>query len=175
MPILNAHDPITIGRSVITGTVLSVDGSSVNRDGVTAIGRDLHMPAATTTQTNTASTTLAIGARALIGTPTLAGANASQTITDAAALYITAAPAAGTNMTLTRTYSILCDAGQLRVDSNVQINNTATFATTQPTASAVFQSGTAPAGAITTGGAIFTNGTVMRKIIADGTASNIET
>ena len=51
----------------------------------------------------------------------------------------------------------------------------ANFGTTQPTNAIVFQGGTAPAGAITTSSAIFASTTVMRKIIADGTVSNIET
>jgi hypothetical protein len=37
------------------------------------------------------------------------------------------------------------------------------------------KSGTAPAGAITTSGGIFSSDTVVRKIIAAGTVSNVET
>lgn len=143
-------------------------------------------PSTTGSYFNIATATFTDNATAMSGTatafvaynlvaPTLAATNTSVTTTDAATFRVSAAPTAGTNETLTRSYSLWCDAGQLRVDSNVQVNNTAAFATTEPTAAAVFQSGTAPVGAITTGGAVFTSTTVMRKIIADGTASNIET
>lgn len=49
------------------------------------------------------------------------------------------------------------------------------FATTQPTNAIVFREGTAAAGAITTASALFASATVLRKIIADGTVSNVET
>lgn len=49
------------------------------------------------------------------------------------------------------------------------------FATTEPTQSVVLEAGTAPAGAVTTSSGIFASATVLRKIIADGTASNVET
>jgi len=48
------------------------------------------------------------------------------------------------------------------------------FATTDPTSAVVFKSGTAAAGAIVTSSAIFASDTVLRKIIADGTVSNIQ-
>ena len=57
----------------------------------------------------------------------------------------------------------------------IEIGNSQAFGTTQGTNEAVFQSGTAPAGTLTTGCAIFTDGTSMRKIIAANTVSNIET
>jgi hypothetical protein len=49
------------------------------------------------------------------------------------------------------------------------------FATTEPTQAVVLESGTAPAGAITTSNGMFSSDTVLRKIIAAGTVSNIET
>jgi hypothetical protein len=48
------------------------------------------------------------------------------------------------------------------------------FATTDPTSAVVFKSGTAAAGAIVTSSAIFASDTLLRKIIADGTVSNIQ-
>lgn len=63
----------------------------------------------------------------------------------------------------------------LRITGNVEHGAVSAFATTEPVSAATFKTGTAPAGAVTTSGGVFTNGTVMRKIIADGTASNIET
>jgi hypothetical protein len=50
-----------------------------------------------------------------------------------------------------------------------------TFASTQPTNTLVIKVGTAPAGAITTSVGLFTDGTTMKKIIADGTVSDVQT
>ena len=62
---------------------------------------------------------------------------------------------------------------------NTVLGTPGTFASTQPVAAVVMggssSGGTAPAGAITTSGAVFASDTVVRKIIADGTASNVET
>lgn len=62
---------------------------------------------------------------------------------------------------------------------NVAIGNPGAFATTQPQGAVIMGgsslSGIAPVGAITTAGAIFASDTVVRKIIAAGTASNVET
>jgi hypothetical protein len=71
---------------------------------------------------------------------------------------------------------ITITAGDVQVvAANLRMGASETFGTTQPTSAVVFKQGTAPAGAITTSSAIFTNGTLMRKIIADGTVSNIQT
>lgn len=55
------------------------------------------------------------------------------------------------------------------------LGTVSTFGTTQPTNTLVLREGTAPAGAITTAGGIFSSATVLQKIIAAGTVSNIET
>jgi len=47
------------------------------------------------------------------------------------------------------------------------------FATTEPTQAVVLEAGTAPAGAITTSSGIFASATVLRKIIAAGTVSDV--
>lgn len=49
------------------------------------------------------------------------------------------------------------------------------FGSTEPVSATTYKQGTEGAGAVTTAGGIWTNGTVMRKIIAAGTVSNIET
>ena len=103
-------DSIGLGADDVAGAFLAVTGYTTNRAGVTSVGREYHAPAGTFTDTNAASTTLAVGARGFIGAPTFAGANASQVITDAFN-YVFAAPAAGTNMTLTRAYTVGMDAG----------------------------------------------------------------
>ena len=47
------------------------------------------------------------------------------------------------------------------------------FATTEPTQGVVLEAGTAAAGAITTSSGIFSSATVLRKIIANGTVSDV--
>lgn len=62
---------------------------------------------------------------------------------------------------------------------NINLGNAGAFATTQPQGAVIMGGtslgGVAPVGAITTAGAVFASDTVVRKIIADGTASNVET
>jgi len=72
--------------------------------------------------------------------------------------------------------NLVVTAGDDRVTAgNLRLGAISTFGTTEPTSAAVFKTGTAPAGAITTSGGVFSSTTVMRKIIAAGTVSNIET
>ena len=59
------------------------------------------------------------------------------------------------------------------VAENLYMGTSGLFASTEPTSAIIFQSGTAPAGAIVTASALFANDTVLRKIIADGTVSNV--
>ena len=61
------------------------------------------------------------------------------------------------------------------VAGNLSAGNRPTFLTTQPVGAVIMDSDTAPSGAITTAGAIFSSDTVVRKIIAAGTISNVET
>ena len=136
MIVLDASaDALSLGAAAVAGTFLTIDGDTVNRAGVTAVGRAVHLPAGTFTQTNNASTTLAIGSAVYLGTPTFAGSNASQTLTDAATFYVAAAPAAGTNMTLTRNYALWIDAGEIRADGGITIadRGTVTQATNKST------------------------------------------
>ena len=58
---------------------------------------------------------------------------------------------------------------------NLRIGTISAFATTEPTNTVVMRAGTAPAGAITTAGGLFSSTTVVQKIIAAGTVSNVET
>lgn len=62
---------------------------------------------------------------------------------------------------------------------NVALGNPGAFATTQPQGAVIMGGtslgGVAPAGAIATAGGIFASDTVVRKIIAAGTVSNVET
>lgn len=82
---------------------------------------------------------------------------------------------AGTGASVT-TGNLTTVAGDERITAgNLRLGVVSAFATTQPTSAVVMKEGTAPAGAITTSGGIFSSATVVRKIIADGTASNVET
>jgi len=58
---------------------------------------------------------------------------------------------------------------------NLRLGAISAFATTEPTSAVVMKQGTAPSGAIATSGGIFADGTVVKKIIAAGTVSNVET
>ena len=53
---------------------------------------------------------------------TLAATNASVTTTDATTMYISSAPSAGTNMTLTNSYALWVDSGITRLDGNLFIS-----------------------------------------------------
>ena len=67
-------------------------------------------------------------------------------------------------------------AGDERVTAgNIRLGAVEAFGTTEPTSAIVFKSGTAFSGAITTSGGIQASDTVLRKIIAAGTVSNVET
>ena len=138
---------------------------------MTAVGNQLHIPTGSLTDSGVTGT-IAVLAPVLVGARTVVATN-TITYTDATAIRAVI-PVAGTGSTFTRVYGVW-SSGQIRADSNFQVNNTEVFATTQPTASVVFQSGTAPSGSITTGGALYTSTTAIRKIIASGTDSLVET
>ena len=158
------------GVAVVAGAAFTLSNLT-GRSLVTAVGHQLHVPAGSLTDGGVTGT-IAVLAPVFIGARTILATN-TITYTDVAGLRIVI-PIASTGATFTRTYA-LWTSGQVRADSNFQVNNTATFATTEPTASVVFQSGTAPSGSITTGGALYTSTTAMQKLIANGTASAIET
>ena len=74
------------------------------------------------------------------------------------------------------TGNIIATAGDVRVTAaNVRLGAVETFGTTEPTSAIVFKSGTAVAAAITTSGGLQATDTVVTKIIAAGTVSNVET
>ena len=96
-------------------------------------------------------------------------------LTTAAAIVATTTVTAGTGLSVT-TGNNTTVAGDDRVTAgNVRLGVVSAFATTEPTSAVVMKTGTAPAGAITTSGGIFSSATVVRKIIAAGTVSNVET
>ena len=86
----------------------------------------------------------------------------------------------GTTESLTGAYTSTGTGNMfIAATGNVAIGNPGVFVTTQPQGAVVMGgsslSGIAPVGAITTAGAVFASDTVVRKILAAGTASNVET
>ena len=69
----------------------------------------------------------------------------------------------------------LSDELRIANGKNIRVGTIAAFATTEPTNAIVFQGGTEFAGAIVTSGALQSSATVLRKIIAAGTVTNVET
>ena len=77
---------------------------------------------------------------------------------------------------VTGTTGLVATTGDIKgTAGNLRLGVISAFATTEPTSAVVMKTGTAPAGAITTSGGIFSSATVVQKIIAAGTVSNVET
>jgi ethanolamine utilization microcompartment shell protein EutS len=90
------------------------------------------------------------------------------------AITATTTITAGTGLTVTAGNGVIT-AGDLRVTAgNARLGAVSAFATTEPTSALVMKAGTAPVGAITTSGGIFSTATVVQKIIAAGTVNNVE-
>jgi len=109
-------------KTFANGIILDGNRSVTPRDG-TAI----HVDAATITDSNTSSSgTATLNNTVSIEQQTLAATNASVTNTHAASLYITGAPTAGTNMTLTNAYALWVDAGLVKFDGALTVGGTIT-------------------------------------------------
>ena len=65
------------------------------------------------------------------------------------------------------------DATNVATTGNYRAGDIKDFATTQPTNAIVFFTGTAPVGTIQTSSGLFASDTVLRKIVAGGTASAV--
>lgn len=88
-------------------------------------GKTLNTAAHTFTDTATAgSGTATAFAAVALQQPTLAAQNSSVACTDAATLYVAAAPANGTNVTITNPWAIWVDAGACRFDGAVTVTGT---------------------------------------------------
>ena len=110
-----------------------------------------------------------------VGHLTAAGITSVLAISATTSISSTTTMTAGTGLTVT-TGNKTVTAGDSRVTAgNDRLGAISAFANTEPTSAIVFKVGTAPVGAVTTSGAVFSSSTVMRKLIADGTASNIQT
>lgn len=74
------------------------------------------------------------------------------------------------------TGNLTVTAGDSRITAgNLRLGAVTAFQTTEPTSAAVFKQGTAPVGTCANTSTIYSSATVMRKIPAAGTSSNIET
>ncbi len=89
--------------------------------------------------------------------------------------HVTAAGLASAGTVVAATGATVTAGDAAITAGNVRLGAIETFGTTEPTSAVVMKSGTAPAGAITTSNGIFSSDTVVRKIIAAGTVSNVET
>lgn len=106
---------------------------------------------------------------------TKVGQASGSTVTMAGAVSASTTITAGTGLTVT-TGNTVTSAGDSRITAgNLRLGVVSAFATTEPTSAVVMKAGTAPAGAITTSGGLFSSATVVQKIIAAGTVSNVET
>lgn len=116
-----AATALTIGATSGTTTVrnkLSRSGN-ISASSWTTSGISSDSAAGTFTDTSSAAAaTVASRVAVSVNTPTFASTNAI-TVTDAASLYISAAPSAGTGTTITNAYALWVDAGTSRFDGNV--------------------------------------------------------
>ena len=149
----------------LTVTSASASALAVGRLGATTPAFAVH--ASTGTQvTGLIITGKAAGSGASIATQ---GGNAAET------LDIDSKGTGNIVMQGTATGNVVQTNGDHRLTAgNYRAGAVSAFATTEPTSAIVFKQGTAFAGAIATSGGLMSNGTVLRKIIADGTVSNVE-
>lgn len=89
--------------------------------GQTAATEIQNFSIATYTRTWNAGATITNQREIVFNAPTYAFGGAS-TITNAATLYVSAAPIAGANATITNSYALWTDSGNVRFDGNVQIS-----------------------------------------------------
>ena len=107
----NSGGYLATGRSITPG-----DGGAFHIDAGTVIDN-----------ATSGSGTAALYAHAKIEQPTISAANNSVTVTDAATLYIAAAPSAGDNVTITNDYALWIDAGDTRLDGDLDLNGRLTM------------------------------------------------
>ena len=103
------------------------------------------------------------------------GLTTTTSIAATTSISATTTMTAGTGLTVTTGNLTVTSGDEAITAGNLRLGVIETFAMTQPTSAVVMKTGTAPVGAITTSGGLFSSATVVRKIIAAGTASNVET
>ena len=128
----NISDVLTVGGNISTfgtnGVVqannITVSGVASGNANVSTVTGSLGIRAITSTYTDStaaASSTVATGAVHAIGAPILAASNASVTFTNASTLYISGAPSAGTNSTITYPSSLYVADGLTYFGGNVGV------------------------------------------------------
>lgn len=122
---LDAAGATTLSSSASQGVSITPGAKSGTPN---TTGKTINTVAHTFTDTATAGSGTATAFAAIaFQQPTLAAQNASVTCTDAATLYIAAAPANGTNITITNPWALWVDAGNVRLDGNLQVSGTTTL------------------------------------------------
>lgn len=116
-------DGCWIGNATSTGAVLLVDRDSTSGTSFWALGGiQARFAAATYTDAVSVAGTVAGVSAIGIAQPTFAAADAGGvTYTNAATLYISNEPKAGTNVTLTYPWSIWVDSGDVRLDGGLSV------------------------------------------------------
>jgi len=107
--------------SVGTLTRLTIGGTAVSSSSWLTAGIQYNGLATTYTDTDTAGTR-ASAVITSFGTPTIVGTNAV-TITNAATIYINAAPVASTNITLTNSYALWINSGKILSNDTTSTDN----------------------------------------------------
>ena len=103
--------------AVGTLTGLALDG---NKNVTPGDGAMIHLDTSTITDNNTSgSGTASLYTHVRFEAPTLAASNSSVTTTTASTVYISGAPAAGTNQTITNGLALFVDAGNVRFDGEI--------------------------------------------------------
>ena len=79
----------------------------------------------------------------------------------------------GDSLNVTGTLTSVTNGDLQVLAENLYMGAATAFATTEPTSALILKQGTQAAGAIATSSGIMANATILRKIIADGTVSNV--
>lgn len=113
-----ADDSAFTGFVALSGQITG----NISSSAWSTTGPALSVLASTYTDTSGSGTT-ATRVASSFGVPTFASSN-SVTLTNAATLYIANAPAAGTNTTITNGWALWVDAGDVRLDGNLNLTDT---------------------------------------------------
>ena len=79
----------------------------------------------------------------------------------------------GDSLNVTGTLTSVTNGDLQVLAENLYMGAAPAFASTEPSSALILKQGTQAAGAIATSSAIMANATILRKIIADGTVSNV--
>jgi hypothetical protein len=114
------------GTQVFSGSKTFAKGIVQDGNQTAAVnGTALHINASDITDGNTAASgTAATYTHVSIENPRLLATNASVTTTDAATLHVKGTPAASTNQTITRAWSMWVDSGNARFDGSIYSGTT---------------------------------------------------